>query len=70
MSYKVGDKFKELVLLYKPIIEEKDAVLKKYINKISMDYLKQVIFIEVNNPFGGFNFMNMMRLVTSLAGGH
>ena len=64
------DKFKELVLLYKPIIEEKDAVLKKYINKISMDYLKQVIFIEVNNPFGGFNFMNMMRLVTSLAGGH
>ena len=64
------DKFKELVLWYKPIIEEKDAVLKKYINKISMDYLKQVIFIEVNNPFGGFNFMNMMRLVTSLAGGH
>ena len=64
------DKFKELVLLYKPIIEEKDAVLKKYINKISMDYLKQVIFVEVNNPFGGFNFMNMMRLVTSLAGGH
>ena len=63
------DKFKELILLYKPIIEEKDAVLKKYINKISTDYFKQPIFVEVNNPLGGFNFLNMMRLVTSLAGG-
>ena len=64
------DKFKEFVMLYKPIIEEKDATLKKYINKISMDYFKQSIFVEVNNPLGGFNFLNMMRLVSSLVGGH
>jgi hypothetical protein len=63
------DKFKEIVLLYKPIIEGKDASLKKYINKISTDNFKQPVFVEVNNPFGGFNFMNMLRLVTSLAGG-
>ena len=62
------DKFKEFILLYKPIIEEKDAILKKYINKISMEYFKQLIFLDVNNPFGGFNFLNMMKLVTSLAG--
>ena len=64
------DKFKELIMLYKPIIEEKDSVLKKYINKISTDYFKQPVFVEVNNPLGGFNFLNMMRLVSSLAGGH
>ena len=63
------DKFKEIVLLYKPIIEGKDASLKKYINKISTDNFKQPVFVEVNNRFGGFNFMNMLRLVTSLAGG-
>ena len=63
------DKFKEFVLLYKPVIEEKDASLKKYINKISMDNYKQVVFVEMNNPLGGFNFMNVMRLVSSLAGG-
>ena len=62
------DKFKEFILLYKPIIEEKDNVLKKYINKISMEFFKQFIFTDVNNPFGGFNFLNMMKLVTSLAG--
>ena len=64
------DKFKELIMLYKPIIEEKDSVLKKYINKISKDYFKQPVFVEINNPLGGFNFLNMMRLVSSLAGGH
>ena len=64
------DKFKELIMLYKPIIEEKDSVLKKYINKISTDYFKQPVFVEVNNPLGGFNFLNMMRLVSSIAGGH
>jgi hypothetical protein len=57
-------------MLYKPIIEEKDSVLKKYINKISTDYFKQPVFVEINNPLGGFNFLNMMRLVSSLAGGH
>ncbi len=62
------DKFKEFILLYKPIIEEKDNILKKYINKISMEFFKQFIFTDVNNPFGGFNFLNMMKLVTSLAG--
>ena len=62
------DKFKEFILLYKLIIEEKDAILKKYINKISMEYFKQLIFMDVNNPLGGFNFLNMMKLVTSLAG--
>lgn len=64
------DKFKEFVLLYKPIIEEKDTIFKKYINKISTDKFEQPAFIEVNNPLGGFNFLNMMRLVGSLAGGH
>ena len=64
------DKFKDLLLVYKPIIEERDASLKKYINKISNDYYKQLLFPEVNNPFGGFNFLNMMRLVTSLTGGN
>ena len=62
------DKFKEFILLYKLIIEEKDSILKKYINKISMEYFKQLIFMDVNNPLGGFNFLNMMKLVTSLAG--
>ena len=66
----IFDKFKELIMLYKPIIEEKDSVLKKYINKISTDYFKQPVFVEINNPLGGFNFLNMMRLVSSLAGGH
>lgn len=64
------DKFKEFILIYKPVIEEKDSILKKYINKISTENYKQVIFNDVNNPLGGFNFLNMMRLVTSLAGGH
>lgn len=64
------DKFKEFVLLYKPIIEEKDTIFKKYINKISTDKFEQPAFIEVNNPLEGFNFLNMMRLVGSLAGGH
>ena len=35
-----------------------------------MDYFKQSIFVEVINYLGGFNFLNMMRLVTSLVGGH
>ena len=64
------DKFKEFILLYKPIIEERDASLKKYINKISENFYKQQVFTDVNNPFGGFNFLNMMKLVTSLAGGN
>ena len=64
------DKFKEFVLLYKPIIEERDASLKKYFNKISENCYKQQVFTDVNNPFGGFNFLNMMKLVTSLAGGN
>jgi hypothetical protein len=63
------DKFKELVSLYQPIIEEKDPIIKKYINRISMNYFNQAMFNESSNPFGGFNFLNMMRLVTSLAGG-
>ena len=36
----IYDKFKEFALLYKPIIEGKDVSIKKYINKISIDYLK------------------------------
>ena len=64
------DKFKDFILLYKPIIEEREVILKKYINKIANDFYQQIIFTDVNNPFGGFNFLNMMRLVTSLAGGH
>ena len=64
------EKFKELVLLYKPMIENKDEIIKKYINKISMEYYKQTIFSESSSLFGGFNFLNMMRLVTSLSGGH
>lgn len=64
------DKFKECILLYKPIIEERDVSLKKYINKITNDYYKQLAFPEVNNPFGGFNFLNMMKLVTFLEGGN
>lgn len=63
------DKFKEFVLLYKPIIEKRDGNLKKYINKISNDFFKQIIFTDVNNPLGGFNFLNVMRMITSLAGG-
>jgi hypothetical protein len=63
------DKFKELVSLYQPIIEEKDPIIKQYINRISMNYFNQAMFNESSNPFGGFNFLNMMRLVTSLAGG-
>ena len=63
------DKYKELVSLYQPIIEEKDPIIKKYINRISMNYFNQAMFNESSNPFGGFNFLNMMRLVTSLAGG-
>ena len=63
------DKFKDFILLYKPVIEENDANLKKYINKISNEFFKQIIFTDVNNPLGGFNFLNMMRMITSLAGG-
>jgi hypothetical protein len=63
------DKFKDFVLLYKPVIEENDANLKKYINKISNEFFKQIIFTDVNNPLGGFNFLNMMRMISSLAGG-
>ena len=63
------DKFKDFILLYKPVIEENDANLKKYINKISNEFFKQIIFTDVNNPLGGFNFLNMMRMISSLAGG-
>jgi len=64
------EKFKELCDIYKPYIEKKEAILKKYINRISNDIFKKLVFLETNNIFGGFNFMNMMRLVSSLAGGH
>ena len=60
------DKFKEFINIYKPLIEKQDVLLKKYINKISFDNYKQVIFTEVNNPFGGFNFLNVMKLIGSL----
>ena len=61
------EKFKEFIEIYRPIIEKEDSLLKKYINKISLDFFKQIIFNEVNNPFGGFNFLNMMKLVGQLS---
>ena len=61
------EKFKEFIEIYKPVIEKEDEILKKYINKISLDFFKQIIFNEVNNPFGGFNFLNMMKLVGQLS---
>ena len=60
------EKFKEFINIYKPIIEHEDDILKKYINKISLDTFKQVIFNDVDNPFGGFNFLNMMKLVGNI----
>ena len=59
------EKFKEFINIYKPIIEHEDDILKKYINKISLDTFKQVIFNDVDNP-GGFNFLNMMKLVGNI----
>ena len=32
-----------------------------------MDNYKQIVFMEVNNPFGGLNIMNMMKLIGSLS---
>jgi len=61
------EKFKEFIEIYRPIIEKEDSLLKKYINKISLDFFKQIIFNEINNPFGGFNFLNMMKLVGQLS---
>ena len=61
------EKFKEFVNIYKPTIEHEDEILKKYINKISLDFFKQIIFNEANNPFGGFNILNMMKLVGQLS---
>ena len=61
------EKFKEVMNIYKPMIEKLDAILKKYINKISFDYYKQFVFPEANNPLGGFNIMGMMKLVGSLS---
>ena len=61
------EKFKEFIEIYKPVIEKEDEILKKYINKISLDFFKQIIFNEANNPFGGFNFLNMMKLVGQLS---
>ena len=60
------EKFKEFINFYKPVIEKDDAILKKYINKISFDIFKQIIFPEANNPFGGINFLNVMKLIGSL----
>ena len=60
------EKFNEFINIYKPVIEKEDAILKKYINKISFDNFKQIIFNEVNNPFGGINFFSVMKLVNSL----
>lgn len=60
------EKFKEFINIYKPVIEKDDAILKKYINKISFDIYKQIIFPEANNPFGGINFLNVMKLIGSL----
>ena len=61
------EKFKEFIEIYRPVIEKEDEILKKYINKISLDFFKQIIFNEANNPFGGFNFLNMMKLVGQLS---
>ena len=61
------EKFKEFIDIYKPTIEKQDPILKKYINKISFDIYKQYPFIEANNPLGGFNFLNMMKLVGALS---
>ena len=61
------EKFKEFIEIYRPIIEKEDSLLKKYINKISLDFFKQIIFNEANNPFGGFNILNMMKLVGQLS---
>ena len=60
------EKFKEFMNIYKPLIEKEDDILKKYINKITFDIFKQIIFNEVNNPFGGINFLNVMKLVGAL----
>ena len=60
------EKFKELIDIYKPVFESQDSLLKRYINKISFDNFKKVIFNEVNNPFGGINFLNVMKLIGSL----
>lgn len=61
------EKFNEFIQIYKSEIEKKDKSLKKYVNKISTAYFNKVTFIDVLNPFGGFNFMNMMKLVSNLA---
>ena len=61
------EKFKEFINIYKPVIEKDDEILKKYINKISFDIFKQIIFPEANNPFGGINLLNVMKLVGSLS---
>ena len=61
------EKFKEFIDIYETTIEKNDPILKKYINKISFDIFKQYPFIEANNPLGGFNFLNMMKLVGALS---
>ena len=61
------EKFNELTLTYKSCIEKSEKNLKKYINKISSDRFNKIVFLDANNPLGGFNFFNMMKLVTNLA---
>ena len=58
--------FNEFMNIYKPIIEKQDPLIKKYINKISFEHFKQIIFNEFQNPFGGINFGNVMKLIGSL----
>ena len=61
------EKFNELALIYKSCIENSEKNLKKYINKISNDRFNKIVFLDANNPLGGFNFLNMMKLVTNIA---
>ena len=61
------EKFNELALMYKSCIENRENNLKKYINKISNDRFNKIVFMDANNPLGGFNFFNMMKLVTNIA---
>ena len=55
-------KFKNLIDCYQKIID-KDKKLKFYLDAISKNYFnKNLIF---NNPFSGFNFMNLFRMFSN-----
>jgi len=39
---------------------------KKLTEDEALNIYKQIIFPEANNPFGGINFLNVMKLIGSL----